>query len=113
MNEIVENLKIEKDQIEYKLQQYENQLECQKLEIESKSSLLKQFDFVIYQFYYNTISNNKTSISKDFLFKQKKIQDMTNELTNIKLAQNSVTSQLKNKPHVEYRLITLFFRLFL
>ena len=49
MNEIVENLKIEKDQIEYKLQQYENQLECQRLEIESKSSLLKQFDFVIYQ----------------------------------------------------------------
>jgi hypothetical protein len=38
---------------------------------------------------------------------------MTNELTNIKLAQNSVTSQLKNKPHVEYRLITSFFKLFL
>ena len=46
MNDVVENLKIEKDQVEYKLQQYENLFECQKLEIESKSSLLKQFDFV-------------------------------------------------------------------
>ena len=46
MNDVVENLKLEKDQVEYKLQQYENLLECQKLEIESKSSLLKQFDFV-------------------------------------------------------------------
>ena len=47
MNDVVENLKVEKDQLLYKLQQYDNVIDCQKLEIESKASLLKQFDFVI------------------------------------------------------------------
>lgn len=52
------NFKGEKDQFDYKLQQYENVIKCQKLEIDSKTSLIKQFDL--------------------------KIQDMTNELNSLK-----------------------------
>ncbi len=46
MNEIVDVLKEEKEQSEYKLQQYENLIKCQKVEIESKYSLLRQFELV-------------------------------------------------------------------
>ena len=46
MNEIVDTLKEDKEQIEFKLQKYENLIKCQKLEIESKSSLLKQYELV-------------------------------------------------------------------
>jgi hypothetical protein len=46
MNEIVDNLKEEKEQIEFKLQKFENLIKCQKLEIESKSNLLKQYELV-------------------------------------------------------------------
>lgn len=46
MNEIVDVLKEEKEQTEYKLQQYDNLIKCQKVEIESKCSLLRQFELV-------------------------------------------------------------------
>ncbi len=46
MSEVVEGLKEEKEQTDYKLQQYENIIKCQKLEIESKSSILKQLELV-------------------------------------------------------------------
>jgi hypothetical protein len=55
---MVNAFKGEKDQFDYKLQQYENVIKCQKLEIDSKTSLIKQFDL--------------------------KIQDMTNELNSLK-----------------------------
>ena len=50
MCEIVEGLKDEKDEAQYKLHQFENLTKCQKLEIESKSSMLKQFELVILLF---------------------------------------------------------------
>ncbi len=46
MSEIVQNFKEEKDQIEYKLKQFDNLIKCQRHEIESKTALLKQFDLV-------------------------------------------------------------------
>lgn len=46
MNEIVDSLKENKEQMEFKLQKYENLIKCQKLELESKSSLLKQYELV-------------------------------------------------------------------
>jgi hypothetical protein len=46
MNEIVDALKEEKEQSEYKLHQYENLMKCQKVEIDSKCSLLRQFELV-------------------------------------------------------------------
>lgn len=46
MNETVTTLKDQKEQVEYKLQQYENLIKCQKLDIESKASLIKQFELV-------------------------------------------------------------------
>ena len=46
MNEIVDSLKEDKEQIEFKLQKFENLIKCQKLEIESKSNLLKQYELV-------------------------------------------------------------------
>ena len=42
----MENLKSQKEQSEYKLEQYENLIKCQRLEIESKSSLVRQFELV-------------------------------------------------------------------
>ena len=49
MSEIVEGLKDEKEQVNYKLQQYENIIKCQKLDIESKASILKQLELVIFK----------------------------------------------------------------
>jgi hypothetical protein len=46
MNGIVDSLKESKEQIEFKLQKFENLIKCQKLEIESKSNLLKQHELV-------------------------------------------------------------------
>ena len=42
MSELVNKLKEEKDQVEYKLEQSESQMRCQKMDIESKSLLIKQ-----------------------------------------------------------------------
>ncbi len=44
---MVEKLKGEKEQAEFKLHQFENLIKCQRVEIESKSTLLKQFELVI------------------------------------------------------------------
>jgi len=46
MSDKVDSLKEEKDQAEYKMQQYENLIKCHKLEAESQSSLLKQLELV-------------------------------------------------------------------
>lgn len=62
MSEIVEGLKDEKEQVNYKLQQYENIIKCQKLDIESKASILKQLEL--------------------------RHQDTTNELNSLKLTTN-------------------------
>lgn len=70
MNEIVDTLKEDKEQIEFKLQKYENLIKCQKLEIESKSSLLKQYEL--------------------------RIQDTSNELNNIKAQLNADESTKLN-----------------
>ena len=70
MNEIVDTLKEDKEQIEFKLQKYENLIKCQKLEIESKSSLLKQYEL--------------------------RIQDTSNELNNIKAQMNADESTKLN-----------------
>lgn len=46
MSELVNKLKEEKDQVDYKLEQMESQARCQKMEIESKSLLIKQLELV-------------------------------------------------------------------
>ena len=51
MNEIVEGLKGEKEQEIHKIQQFENLIKCQKLEIESKLSMVKQCELVIHFFF--------------------------------------------------------------
>lgn len=65
MSEMVETLKEEKDQKNYKLHQLENMLKCQKHEIESKSSLLKQFELV-----RDLLLTEKKSFKKSFFFNQ-------------------------------------------
>lgn len=46
MNDLVDELKQNKEEMEYKLLKYEDIIKCQKLEIDSKSSLIKKFEFV-------------------------------------------------------------------
>ena len=46
LNKTISSLNEEKEQSLYKLQQFENLLKCQRLEIESKTSLIKQIELV-------------------------------------------------------------------
>ncbi len=46
MNDIVEALEEEKDRERHRIQQAENLLKCQRSEIESKTSMIKQFELV-------------------------------------------------------------------
>jgi len=46
MSDAVECLKQDKEKSDFKLQQNDNLIKCQKLEIETKNSLIKQLEFV-------------------------------------------------------------------
>ena len=46
MSELVNKLKEDKEQTEYKLEHCENTVKCQKLDIESKCSIVKQLELV-------------------------------------------------------------------
>ena len=48
MTDLVDDLKQNKEEIEYKLVQFEDIIKCQKLDIESKSNLIKKFELVIF-----------------------------------------------------------------
>jgi hypothetical protein len=50
MNDLVDELKQNKEEIEYKLVKYEDIIKCQKLEIETKTNLIKKFEFVSFYF---------------------------------------------------------------
>ncbi len=52
MNDLVEALKEEKEREIYKSQQIENLFKCQQVEIESKSSIIRQFELVLRFFFY-------------------------------------------------------------
>lgn len=62
MSDLVNNLKDDKEQAEFKLEQFENLTKCQKLEIESKSSLIKQLEFRV-QDTKNELSQLKNEIN--------------------------------------------------
>jgi hypothetical protein len=47
MTDLVDDLKQNKEEIEYKLVQFEDIIKCQKLDIESKANLIKKFELVI------------------------------------------------------------------
>lgn len=47
MNMIVDEMKSKLEQFEHKIQQLENINKCQQLEIESKQSILRQYELVI------------------------------------------------------------------
>ena len=89
MNEIVENLKSQREQSEYKLEQYENLIKCQRLEIESKSSLVRQFELVSTT-RVGTCSFRFGESHQRCAFCEQRIQDSSNELENLK------TERLRN-----------------
>ena len=47
MNMIVDEMKSKLEQFEHKIQQLENINKCQQLEIESKQSILRQYELLI------------------------------------------------------------------
>jgi chromosome segregation ATPase len=58
LSDLVNKLKEEKEQAEYKNEQCENVIKCQKMEIDSKASLVKQLELVSFIFLYEFISRS-------------------------------------------------------
>ena len=46
MSEIVDELKQHKEESQYKILQYEDTIKCQKLELDTKQSLIRKFEYV-------------------------------------------------------------------
>ena len=46
LSELVDDLKQQKEEREYKILQYEDIIKCQKLDIDTKANLIKKFEFV-------------------------------------------------------------------
>ncbi len=71
MSDLVNKLKEEKDQVEYKYEQCGNVIKCQKLEIESKASLVKQLELVSTFIHFITEFSMSSKLIKFQTFKLK------------------------------------------
>jgi hypothetical protein len=89
MNEKIIDLTHDKTQLEYKIQKNNETIKYQKVEIESKLALLKNSELVRLLNHFNI---KKTILKIEIQFK-KTIEDMKNEINNIK------TDQLVSYPN--------------
>ena len=76
MTDLVDDLKQNKEEIEYKLVQFEDIIKCQKLDIESKSNLIKKFELVIFVPII-TLKKEGKKIFSNSIFSTQQIQKMS------------------------------------